>query len=122
MISREISKLDKKFKLQVKSILCLLLILIQSSNLTAVLATLRPSFTDHFQQDKFITFNLLTRFQGSTRLQFGIYYHVKRLTMEEKLLLQFNTSVLSPSKGYLCKEFFDLLLKYRLWTFPRLYR
>ena len=111
MISREISKLDKKFKLQVKSILCLLLILIQSSNLTAILTTLRPSFTDHFQRDKFITFNLLTRFQSSTRLQLEIYYLVKRLTMEEKLLLQFNTSVLSTSKGYLCKEFFDLLLK-----------
>ena len=55
--------------------LCLLLILIQSVNLTVIstnlrfqfdrcLTTLRSIFTGHFQQDKFTTFNLLTRFQS----------------------------------------------------------
>ena len=33
-------------------------------NLTAILTTLRSNFTDHFQQDKFKTFKLLTRFQS----------------------------------------------------------
>ena len=64
----------------------MLLILIQSINWTAILTTLRSSFTDHFQQDKFTTFNLLTRFQSSTQLQLQIYYHVKKLTMEEKII------------------------------------
>ena len=44
-------------------------------------------FTDNFQQDEFTTFNLLTQFQSSTQLQLEIYYLVKKLTMEEKLLL-----------------------------------
>ena len=64
----------------------MLLILIQSINWTAILTTLRSSFTDHFQQDKFTTFNLLTRFQSSTQLQLQIYYHVKKLTMEKKII------------------------------------
>ena len=64
----------------------MLLILIQSINWTAILTTLRSPFTDHFQQDKFATFNLLTRFQSSTQLQLQIYYHVKKLTMEEKII------------------------------------
>ena len=64
----------------------MLLILIQSINWTAILTTLRSSFTDHFQQDKFTTFNLLTRFQSPTQLQLQIYYHVKKLTMEEKII------------------------------------
>ena len=67
-------------------ILHLLLILIQSINWTAILTTLRSSLTDHFQKDKFTTFNLLTRFQSSTQLQLQIYYHVKKLTMEEKII------------------------------------
>ena len=64
----------------------MLLVLIQSINLTAILKTLLSTFTDHFQQDKFTTFNLLTRFQSSTQLQLQIYYHVKKLTMEEKII------------------------------------
>ena len=43
-------------------------------------------FTDHFQQDEFTTFNLLTQFQSSTQLQLEIYYRVKKLTMEEKII------------------------------------
>ena len=49
--------------------------LIQSINLTAILTTLnfnltaisrslRLTFSDHFQQDKFTTFNLIARFQS----------------------------------------------------------
>ena len=64
----------------------MLLTVTQSINLTAILTTLRSTFTDHFQQDKFTTFNLLTRFQNSTQLQLEIYYHVKKLTMEEKII------------------------------------
>ena len=64
----------------------MLLTVTQSINLTAILTTLRSTFTDHFQQDKFTTFNLLTRFQGSTELQLEIYYHIKKLTMEEKII------------------------------------
>ena len=64
----------------------MLLIFIHLINLTTILATLRSTFTDHFQQDKFTTFNLLTRFQSSTQLQLEIYYHVKKLTMEEKII------------------------------------
>lgn len=52
--------------------------------MTAIVTTLRPIFTNHFQQDKFKTFNLLIRFQSSTQLQIEIYYYVKKLTMVEK--------------------------------------
>ena len=61
------------------------------------MATLRSSFTDHFQQDKFTTFNLLTRFQSLTQLQLQIYYHVKKLTMEEKIIAAIQ-HILSKSK------------------------
>ena len=54
--------------------------------MTAILTTLRLTFTDHFQQDKFTTFNLLTRFQSYNTVTLEIYYHVKKLTMEEKFI------------------------------------
>ena len=50
------------------------------------MTTLQSSFANHFQQDKFTTFNLLTRFQSSTQLQLQIYYHIKKLTVEEKII------------------------------------
>ena len=64
----------------------MLLILIQLISLTAILTTLRSTFIDHFQQDTFTIFNLLTRFQSSTQLQLEIYYHLKKLTIEEKII------------------------------------
>ena len=70
---------------------------LQSINLTAILTTLRSSFTDHFQQDKFTTSNLLTRFQNSTQLQLQIYYHFKKLTMEENIFAAIQ-HILSKSK------------------------
>ena len=63
-----------------------MLLIIQSINWTAILTTLQSSFADHFQQDKFTTFKLLTRFQSSTQLQLQIYYRIKKLTMEEKII------------------------------------
>ena len=54
--------------------------------MTAILTTLRLTFTDHFQQDKFTTFKLLTRFQSYNTVTLEIYYHVKKLTMEEKFI------------------------------------
>ena len=89
----------------------MLLIVTQSINLTAILTTLRSTFTDHFQQDKFTTFNLLSRFQSSTQLQLEIYYHVKKLTVEEKLIAAIQHIRSKSKQRVIRKEFFDLLTK-----------